>query len=164
VLLLENESVDLLAPEMIRKLEAEFLRRRGYAVLPLDQVERGLSDMGVSDGGQLRSLRAQELSERLGADGLLYGTIEDFTYNDVGFGTRKLVRLRFALVDGKDGDKLWEAEDQETDTKMREAGDMMRKGAIEDTVKKAIDNMRKRPLYEQTRTLIERLFLTLPPR
>ena len=164
VLLFDNQTVDLLAPEMLRTMAKNHLQRRGYQGPALPAVDAKLHDQGVSDGGQLRALKPAELGKLLNVDALLYGYIEDFQFADIGFGMRKNVRVRLTLVRAEDGERLWQDEESESKLQIRESKEEAEHGVIDTTVEKAVANMQKRPLYEQSRIVMDRLFDTLPAR
>jgi len=85
VLPMSNETNDLDAAAYIRQLIFNRLNSRGIPLVPLAEVDAKLKVQGFTDGGQLRATTPQKLGEWIGADGLFYGTIEDFEYVNVGF-------------------------------------------------------------------------------
>ena len=65
--------------------------------------------MGITDGGQLNAYRPQDLCKNLGAQGLLYSTMEDFNEINIGFWQSKKVKIKLKLTDCG-GDAWWEGE------------------------------------------------------
>jgi len=164
VLPFENESLDLNAPPMLRKLSRDKLALRGYPGPSLGSVDARLKELGVSDGGQLRALKPQTLGETLSADGLLYGVIEDFAHTDAGFGMKKLVRLRLKLVSASTGETIWENAADEKETDLRMSKDDMTKGFAGSMGEKVVGNMTQRPLYPESVKVVEKLMRSLPMR
>lgn len=50
----------------------------------------------------------RRLGEALRVDGLFYGTVEDFAFQNVGFMLRREVKLRLRLVFASTGETLWD--------------------------------------------------------
>ncbi len=159
----DNRSVDLLGPELLRKLVQASLSERGYDALPLDAVDAGLSKLGVHEGGQLSGLEAAKVAEMVGADGLLYGTVEEFTMQNVGFAVRRLVRLKLTLVRAE-GERLWEDTGQGVTGTItldkKRAGQVFVQGMLERT----LENMFHTPLMPESRAAVSDLISRLPRR
>ena len=164
VLPMDNESNDLDGPAFIRTLILQGLARRGFRVLPPQQIDEQLKVQGFTDGGQLRATTPQKIGEWTGADTLLYSTLEDFDYINIGFYAQRRVKIFSRLVDAKTGTKLWEAEREGTtrvvvaDKKQAEQQFAVQLAA------KAVEKMTHLPLQFESRMAVERLLNTLPYR
>ena len=77
-------------------------------MLPLEEVDLRLRKIGITDGGQLAAVTPHRLGEALGVDRLIFGRVEEFTYQNVGFAGRRSVRLGLTLVSASSGERLWE--------------------------------------------------------
>ncbi len=88
-----NATNDVDGPGTVRKLFAGRLDRFHYDSLPLEDVDRLLSDrMGITLGSQLELTTAKELGETLGVDGVFYGYLLDFGQITTGVYNVKKVR------------------------------------------------------------------------
>jgi len=159
-----NESNDLDGPIFVRKLIQDGMAVRGFYTLPAADVDTQLKTQGFTDGGQLRATTPQKIGEWVGADTLLYCTLEDFDYINVGFYAQRRVKILAKLVDAKTGERLWEAE-REGSTRMI-AGDkkeVERVFAAQLAVK-AVEKIAHTPLQPESRVAVQRLLNALPYR
>jgi hypothetical protein len=164
VLPMTNESNDLDGPPFLRRLLQEGLAGCGFRVLPLEQIDAQLKTQGFTDGGQLHAATPRKIGEWTGADSLLYSTIENFDYINIGFYAQRRVKIVTRLVDAKTGERLWEAE-RETSTRKiatnkRQAERLF---AIELGVK-AFEKMLHKPLEPEARITVAKLLNALPRR
>jgi len=163
VLPFDNASVSLTGGELARRFAAQSLGAFGQETPALSETDERLRAVGVSDGGQLRAYTDAELARAVGADGLLYGTLEDFAVRNVGFLLRRSVRLRLRLV-RSDGERLWEAEGSAVRTRValrrRKAAEIFVEGVAE----QALEGLLRSPLAGETRLALERAFRTFPRR
>lgn len=164
VLLMENDALDLNAPDMLRAMAYERLRAKGYDGPPLKAVDDRLRGIGVSDGGQLKALKTQDIGQAVGADGLLFGEIETFSNTDLGYVMRKEVKVRLSLVDADSGDTLWQDEESVTKLAVRTNTKEAEQAAMISLGERAVSNMLKKPLYDQSVACMDALFSTLPRR
>jgi hypothetical protein len=164
VLPMDNESNDLDGPGFVRKLMQDGLAGRGFQVLSSPQVDAQLKTQGFTDGGQLRATTPQKIGEWTGADTLLYSTLENFDYINVGIYAQRRVKILAKLVDAKTGTKLWEAEREgvtrvvATDKKQAEQQFAVQLAA------KFVEKLTHLPLQAESHIAVERLLGTLPYR
>lgn len=162
VLPFENQSVDMLAPGELQGLVIAGVRRRGYNPAPLNMVQQKLKDIGITDGGQLPGFAPQKLGETLQVDGLFYGTVENFVFQNVGFVLRRAVRLRLKLVLASTGETLWEdvGESSHVDVTFdqREAERLFALGLAQ----RMAQNIMDRPLGVQSQMAVQSLMTRLP--
>lgn len=142
VLPFDNEALSLRAPILLRRLATAALAERGWPTADGEAVDAALAGLGVSDGGQLRAVDPRRVGEAVGAPGLLYGTVEEFTYQNVGFLRRRAVRLSLRLVEAATGELLWEASGEEVNSRLalrrREAGRSFVEGVVEQAAETAL--------------------------
>ncbi len=107
VLPADNESTDLAAVDTTRRVASEMLLGLGMVPVTTAGDDEILKKLGITDGGQLRSITPQKLAKALGVDGLLYTTIK--TYSDINIVVyfQRIVAAEMKLLD-KDGNKIWE--------------------------------------------------------
>lgn len=162
VLLFENESVDMLAPGALQKMVTGGLVRHGYQPIPSDMVQQKLKEVGITDGGQLPSIPSKKLGDVLKVDGLFYGTVEDFIFQNLGFVLRRCVRVRLKLVLASTGETLWEHEGFSQHIKAtldkKEAERLFAIGMGQ----KAIGNMTQHPLILESEIAVRNLLANLP--
>lgn len=164
VLPFDNESVSLRGPELVRGLVRESLAERGFGVTAAPDVDDALGALGVTDGGQMRALDPAKVGAAVGAAGLLYGTLEEFTYQNVGFVRRRAVRLALKLVEAATGERLWEGNGAETSGRLafrrRDAGRNFVDGVVEQAVETALGA----PLLLESRAAVDEALADLPRR
>ena len=108
VLPLVNNTNDVDGPFVVRTLLAARLGGYFYSVKPQEETDLILKDqMGVTLGSQLDMATSQQLCEKLNADALLFGSLEDFSQKITGIYNNKRVRLRVKLDNCKTGTTVW---------------------------------------------------------
>ena len=108
VLPLKNDTNDVDGPNILRQKMVEALENRSYVVKDLKETDQILRDqMGITLGGQLDLTTAQKLGEALGVEGVLYGTLMDFSETTTGVISIKKVRGKFKLVNTATGQAVW---------------------------------------------------------
>jgi hypothetical protein len=164
VLPFDNESVSLRGPDVLRSLTAEALAARGFAQPEKAAVDEALGRLGVTDGGQLRALDPKKVGEAVGAAGLLYGTLEEFTYQNVDFVRRRAVRVALKLVEAASGERLYEATGADSRGRAalgkKEAGRNFVDGVVEQAVETALGT----PLVFESRLAVDEALTGLPRR
>ena len=94
----QNESPEPDAAWSYQSTVTRPLAERGYYVFPVDVVDRMMKD-GVSPS---------KAAEILGADAVLYVTLEEYGTKHQVLNVATLVKLRARLVDARSGLLLWE--------------------------------------------------------
>lgn len=164
VLPFDNQTTDLSAPDIMRKLAAEGFARRGYPVLDAAGVDEKLSALGVSEGGQLPGVKTQDIGKALGADLLCYGDVEDFTFQNLGFLIRKNVTLHVRLVSASTGETLYEGSGNGKDIKVFFNRDEAKRAFVEQMAMKVVSNIFKVPLKREAELSADRALDSLPRR
>jgi hypothetical protein len=95
----QNESQETDAAWSYQSTVTRPLAERGYYVFPVGVVDRLMKDNGVSPS------RAAEI---LGADAVLYVTVEQYGTKHQVLNAATLVKLRATLVDARSGVLLWD--------------------------------------------------------
>ncbi|MFA6433407.1 MAG: GNA1162 family protein [Elusimicrobiales bacterium] len=160
----ENFSNDVSAPGLIREEASKRFSARGYAPFDLGETDDRLRTLGVTDGGQLASVKPSELGAAFGADLLCYGTLEDFTFQNLGFIIRKQVSLRLRIVSASTGETLFEAEGQGKDLKFYLDKEEAKRAFLVNSALKLAQNMLKHPLWPETGAALGKVFDRLPAR
>lgn len=108
VLPLINNTNNVEGPAKLQAHLTAGMYERYYDVVETDEVNQKLKDqMGVTLGAQLDMAKPDILCKALGADGLLYGVLDDYIVKPTGVYTIKRVRARTKLVDCKTGGVVW---------------------------------------------------------
>ena len=164
VLPFDNQTTDLSAPDIMRKLAEEGFRKRGYPPLDAAEVDAKLSGLGVSEGGQLPGLKPQDIGKVLGADLLCYGDVEDFTFQNLGFLIRKNVTLHVRLVSASTGETLYEGSGNGKDMKVFFNRDDAKRAFVEQMAEKVVASIFKVPLKREADLAASRALDSLPRR
>ena len=164
VLPFDNQTTDVNADEILRRLAEEGFSKRGYAPLAPEDVDSRLSALGISDGGQLPAVKPEELGKALGTDLLCYGDVEDFTFQNLGFVVRKNVRLRVKLVSAATAETLYEGTGAGKDVKVYLDKDQARAAFVEQLAVKLVQNIFKTPLKREAEAAAWKALDRLPRR
>ena len=164
VLPFDNESLNLQGARILRKLVNERVAGHGYLNLPVELMDARLKEIGITDGGQLGAYSAQDLGRVLGVDGLLYGVVEQFTHQNVGFAQRRAVRLKLKLVLAATDEKLFEAVGAGVRGKLTLDKKEARRAFVHGLVRQAAEGMLKVPLMPESRLAVDRIFRDFPRR
>ncbi len=164
VLPFDNESVSLKGPLMLRALASEALAARGFAQPEAAEVDAGLGRLGVTDGGQMCALDPKKVGDAVGAPGLLFGTLEEFTYQNVGFVRRRAVRVTLRLVEAATGERLWEAVGDESHGRLAFGGKEAGRNFVDGVVEQAVETALGVPLMLESRAAVEEALDGLPRR
>jgi TolB-like protein len=162
VLPFDNESNEIDAPEIMQRLVYLALVRSRYRILNYEKTNTILEEKGIIDGGQLPVLDPTQIAKDLGAQGLMYGYVENFGYLNVGFYTERKVTLELTLIDGSTGETLWT--EKKTGAKRnitfdeKEAQEQFAKGLADQLV----DKLSKIPLFEESRLAVRKTLKSLP--
>ena len=160
----ENLSNDVSAPVLMREEAAKRFSARGYAPFALGETDERLRAIGITDGGQLASVKPADIAAPFGADLLCYTTLEDFTFQNLGFIVRKNVKLRLKIVSASTGETLFDAEGAGKDLKVYLDREEAKQAFLINSAAKLVQNMLKHPLWPQTEKALDRIFDRMPQR
>jgi hypothetical protein len=160
----DNYSNDVSAPGLIREEVLKRFAGHGYEPLDTPETDEKLRAMGITDGGQLPSVKPEEIGKAVGSGLLCYGTVEDFTFQNIGFVIRKSVRLRIKIVSSGTGETLFEAVGKGRDLKVFLDKDEAKRAFISYSALRLVENMLKHPLGAESEAAIKRVFDRLPRR
>jgi len=157
VLPFDNETTSLEAPVRLRKLVYARLGGPGS-----DRVDSALKGMGISEGGQLGAVTPAEIGAAVGAAALVYGKVEAFDYQNLGFVRRKIVRLKLKVVSAADGAVLWEStgEGRSSDATVKETEG--KKRFFEGIVEQAAEKLLRMPLHEESQRAVNEVLGSYP--
>ncbi len=158
VLPFDNISNDLTAQTMMRKLVEDAFNKKGFNVINEEEVDEKLKGIGITDGGQLNSVLPQELSSLFSVRYLCYGTVNDFKFQNLGFIITRKVELNIKIYDAQKNEFIFEDTSQSSDTQLYLNKDEAKKAFIKYNAMKLVENMMKRPLYEQAVDAVNKIF------
>jgi len=154
---LENQSLDLRAPEILRELLDTYLAAARFTLTDVKEADEQLRGLGISEGGQLNSVTPQKLALLLGADALLYGDIETFNNSNIGVYAGRAVKVRLWLVDGKTGETLWETGKSKANSELGLSKGTAKKILVKGYAAKAAENIMDNPLYSESEDVARQL-------
>ncbi len=86
------------------------LAEMGYYVFPIAVVDLFLKENGMPTAGEMHQVPLDKVREIIGADAILYITVEQYGTKYVVISSTTIVRVRAKLVDTRTGTLLWEGE------------------------------------------------------
>ncbi len=162
VLLFDNASNDINAPEALQRMTYLALKRSAYEVMDVDVTNRHLKDAGIVDGGQLPVIDPVKLGKDLGVQGLVYGVVDNFSYTNIGYFLQRKVALSLKIVDVATGQTLWEHSGSGATRKVtidsKEAQANFAKGLADQMIDKTLHT----PLESEARSATIDTLRTLP--
>lgn len=164
VLPFDNETTDFDGPAFVRTRLNERLRtQKLYPVFNLDSVDVQLRTVGVTEGGQLRTVTAQTLGEVLAADAVMYGTLLEYGGPTTGFVNVRKVKAGFRLVRCADGALLWETEAESAESEGATTGAAALVAGAKALATKAAEKAAQASLATETETMLFEALESLPP-
>lgn len=102
-----NRSTAADAPDLYSTTIAQPLAEAGYYVMPIPLTNLLLQQEGIVDGEQLREVNPGKFKQLMGADTVLFVTINQWDTNYYVTGGNVTVGAEFDLVDTSSGETLW---------------------------------------------------------
>jgi hypothetical protein len=84
------------------------LAERGYYVFPVAVVDQFLKENGLPGAGEMHQVPLNKVAEIMGADAVLFITVEQYGSKYQVLNTATIVRARAKLVDTRTGLLLWD--------------------------------------------------------
>jgi len=84
------------------------LAERGYYVFPVAVVDQFLKENGLPSAGEMHQVPLNKVAEIMGADAVLFITVEQYGSKYQVLNTATIVRARAKLVDTRTGLLLWD--------------------------------------------------------
>lgn len=161
ILPLDNQTTDLRGPDFIRAWLFYQMQAYGYAVEPLDSVDKGLAMMGISDAGQLPSASFQALQAKLKVPAAVFGELVEFKRVNWGIYAKTHIELKLKLVELSTGRVFWECEDKISEGMVippSMAADYFTEGLS----RRWLDLLNNTPMENEVVLLTRRMARTLP--
>lgn len=102
-----NQSNEVNAPYTYLSTISRPLAECGYYVYPVAVIDTFLKENGLPTPGEMHSISLNKIREIIGADAVLYVTIEDWGQKYRVFSSDTVVKARARLVDVVSGETIW---------------------------------------------------------
>lgn len=158
VLPFDNYSNDLAAEDILRDLVIDRFKKKGWIVIDKSIVDERLKSIGITDGGQLRSVQPQELIRIFNTRYLCYANINEFKFQNIGFVITKKVELNMKIYDNNKGEYIFDETTAGSDTKVYLNKDDAKKAFLTYNALKLVENIMKRPLYKESVECVDKMF------
>ena len=103
-----NETVDVEAPYSYLSTVSMPLGEAGYYVFPVAVIDAFMKDNGLPTPYEMQSVSLEKIRQIIGADAVLYVTIEQWGQKYQILSSNTVVNARARLVDVATGTTLWE--------------------------------------------------------
>ncbi|WP_372880306.1 DUF799 domain-containing protein [Psychromonas sp.] len=104
-----NNSIDVTAPYSYLSTVSQPLAEKGYYVFPVSVIDAFLKENGLPTPMEMNSIPLDKIKEHIGADAVLYVTIEDWGQKFVLLSSKTIVKGNLRLVSVTTGNLLWES-------------------------------------------------------
>jgi hypothetical protein len=102
-----NESTNVNAPYVYLSTVSRPLAECGYYVFPVAVIDVFMKDNGLPTSEEMHSVSLNKIKQVIGADAVLYVTIEDWGQKYQVLSSNTVVKARARLVDASTGAELW---------------------------------------------------------
>ena len=104
-----NNSIEVNAPYTYLSVISRPLAEKGYYVFPVSVVDAFLKENGLPTPAEMNAIPLDKIQQYIGADAILYVTIEDWGQKYVLLSSNTVVQAHVRLVSVKTGALLWES-------------------------------------------------------
>lgn len=104
-----NSSIDVNAPYIFLSTISKPIAEKGYYVFPVSVIDHFLKENGLPTPAEMNTIPLDKIREHIGADAVLYVSIEEWGQKYQVVSSRAVVRSNLKLVDARTGDLLWES-------------------------------------------------------
>lgn len=104
-----NNSIEVNAPYIYLSTITRPLAEKGYYVFPVSMIDHFLKENGLPTPAEMNGIPLDKIGEHIGADAVLYITIEDWGQKYQVIQSVSKVHATLRLVDVKTGELLWDS-------------------------------------------------------
>ncbi|PCJ41013.1 MAG: hypothetical protein COA99_09110 [Moraxellaceae bacterium] len=104
-----NNTVEVNAQYIFLSTISKPLAEKGYYVFPVSVIDHFLKENGLPTPAEMNSIPLDKIGEHIGADAVLYVSIEEWGQKFELFSSKAVVNAKLRLVDVKTGELLWDA-------------------------------------------------------
>ncbi len=162
VLMFDNESNDLNAPEIIQDYVYRALLKSPYRPLDIKDVNDKLISVGILDGGQLAAVDPVKLGKDLGVHALIFGNVETFGYTNIGYFTSRKVTVDLKMVSVDNGETIWEGSGTGADRNITLDPAEAKRNLAAGLAQQVIDKATKSVLDPESRQAVANALASLP--
>ena len=105
----QNNTVEVNAPYIYLSTISKPLAEKGYYVFPVSVIDHFLKENGLPTPAEMNSVPLDKIREHIGADAVLYVSIEDWGQKYNVISSNAVVSIGLRLVDTRSGELLWDA-------------------------------------------------------
>ena len=103
-----NQSTDVLGPYSYLSTVSRPLAEHGFYVYPVAVIDEYLKQNGMPTAGEMHQIPLEKVSEVIGADAVLYLTLEQYGSKYQVVSANSIVSVSARLVDTRTGTLLWD--------------------------------------------------------
>lgn len=103
-----NNTVEVNAPYIYLSTISKPLAEKGYYVFPVSVIDHFLKENGLPTPAEMNSIPLDKIHEHIGADAVLYVSIEDWGQKFQLLSSKAVVKANLRLVDARTGTLLWD--------------------------------------------------------
>ena len=162
VLMFDNESNDLNAPDIIQDYVYRALLKSPYRPIDIKAVNDKLISVGIVDGGQLAAVDPVKLGKDLGVHALLFGDVETYGYTNIGYFTSRKVTVELKMVSVDNGQTIWEGSGTGASRNVTLDPAQAKRNLATGLAQQVIDKATKSVLDEETREAVANALASLP--
>jgi len=104
-----NNTMEPNAPYIYLSTITSVLAEKGYYVFPVAVIDNFLKENGLPTPAEMNNIPLDKIDAHIGADAVLYVTLDDWGQNFEVFSSSTVVRGGVKLVSVKTGELLWDA-------------------------------------------------------
>ncbi len=104
-----NNTVEVDAPYTYLSTISKPLAEKGYYVFPVAVIDTFLKENGLPTPVEMNAIPLDKIKEHIGADAVLYVTIEEWGQKYQVVSSNARVRANIKLIDTHDGELLWDS-------------------------------------------------------
>jgi len=162
VLMFDNESNDLNAPEVLQEYVYRALLRSPYRPVDIKVVNDKLISVGILDGGQLAAVDPVKLGKDLGVHALVFGNVETYGYTNIGYFTSRKVTVELQMVSVDNGQVIWEGSGTGADRNVTLDPAEAKRNLAAGLAQQVIDKATKSVLDPESRQAVAHALSSLP--
>lgn len=155
ILPLGNQTADVAVDDFARYHLYERLEKiADYDLMPLEEVDRALDDLGITDAGQLPTISIEELAEKLGVEAIITGDVIVADRVMLGVYFKKEFEATYSMIKTSDETVVWSENYYSKDSKLVLNPAQVVTGMVEEMAKEITSDLvakmfKSHPLYEQ---------------
>ena len=107
----QNQTAVPGAEELIRKNFYNLFNSKSYVDIELAVIDEKIAQLEKASGGKVSDLQPQEVCQAIGCDGLIFGTVTDYTRTYAGIYSQLGATAEIWMVDARTGNEVVRVKD-----------------------------------------------------